>query len=1265
MVFLIRLYISLKHFILPEAFVLSAGLFFSATALALQPIGDIAQTPLELTPTVEPNVMILFDDSGSMDFEVMTADALSSGLFFAPNPDGSDYGSTQTELQITHRADCELVTAAFGGYAYGVKSLVNQYEPNPSLGNDKANCYVADEEAWRFRCSSFNTLYYDPSQVYEPWPGLRSDGTLFPDAPTNAAPLDPYQVNSGTVNIESPDPISTGINNFRYYTCSLGEDGNFDKGLETIVDENYSNIQNFANWFSYHRSRHLRAKALLGEFIAGQNDTRIGLTQLNASVPSLEVEEMNQSFEDEGAKRDLLDALYSLSPDEMTNSRFDDRYIQAAQYLGCQSNNIFSGGSDCPSEAAPAGTCQPNHIILASDGFQNGSNGSFSDDGFVITFGSTDEDIDSQASEFTGEPFADTASSGLFAIDTDQVRTFSDVAIRFYRNDLRSSLPDDVQPTAADINRYPFSNPSPLEVEDRLHQHIKTHAVTYTVAFEAEEGAFLQFPENNENGLDPPFAWLSPLESDIGLLQNLVHAAFSGRGEYISATESLSGANGGVEKLSSLVAQGVGSTTPVAINTQGTSADLVIYRTFFDSTSNSGDLTAQEILINADGTLNIESDSEPDFKWSAANQLDVLVGDNGASNSQRNIITYSNDNNDGIDFEFDDLDTTQQAQLNQPMPGSLVLGQDRLDYLRGLTEREGTSFDAGQFRVRPETTSTGGGIVHFAKLGTIANAAPVFVGQPQAVGRFGGAWPSEDGETYFDFQSDPNILNRDPSVLVAANDGMLHVFDASIGAGGGRERFAYVPSFVYENLSELTFPEYRHRFFVDSTPIVEDVYIRADGTGPQSWNTIVIGGLGAGGRGYYALNITDSDPLDSSAEQVLWEFSPQDDPDAFIDNGNLKSDLGLSFSEPVIAMSNATDGGEQRWVAVFGNGYNNTGVNGPAVIYILFIDRGIDGSWAQSGDLIKIDLGVNGIATPNGIGSVRAIDRDGNGTIDQLYAGDLFGNLHAVDISSTNPNDWDLSGNRYVLFEARYSETNDRQAITTQPIAVDNEAGTSDDVIVIFATGSYITNSDATDTNIQSIYGVVDDFSGNQVDAADLIEQELSNLQFTDPDTSETFDVRILSDNAITINSKGWFIDFDVPAQGQSIGVEFPGEKAVRSLQLRNSILFTNTLIPQALNCDPAPGGFSLALDPQTGTAGEEVIFDINNDSVFDSSDNVQVANESKVITGIRFKSSPTDSTFFGDYRITQLSNTDIDAILTNTARTELVGRQAWREVEF
>ena len=352
---------------------------------------------------------------------------------------------------------------------------------------------------------------------------------------------------------------------------------------------------------------------------------------------------------------------------------------------------------------------------------------------------------------------------------------------------------------------------------------------------------------------------------------------------------------------------------------------------------------------------------------------------------------------------------------------------------------------------------------------------------------------------------------------------------------------------------------------------MNDAYIKATATATSpSWNTIVVGGLGAGGRGYYAINVTnpaDFNDQDNAREQVMWEFGPEDDPDAV----GAASDLGLSFGRPLIAMSNAEDAsGNQRWVAVFGNGYNSTSADGNAIIYMLFIDEGLDGIWNTS-DLVKIDTGIGGVVggftNPNGIADVRAIDTDGNGTIDRLYAGDLRGNLHVVDVSSTNSNDWDSSSNRFILFNAQYQFTSDVQPITTRPIAVRHPTGTG--FLVIFTTGSYFTDSDADNIDIQSIYGVWDDLSGNQVDASDLVEQTLSN-QIAAQDPSGALEVRVVSDNPVTWGTpggsnaaRGWFIDLDVPPQGSSSGVQFPGERAVRALSLQNGVLFVNTVIPQ------------------------------------------------------------------------------------------------------
>ena len=113
--------------------------------------------------------------------------------------------------------------------------------------------------------------------------------------------------------------------------------------------------------------------------------------------------------------------------------------------------------------------------------------------------------------------------------------------------------------------------------------------------------------------------------------------------------------------------------------------------------------------------------------------------------------------------------------------------------------------------------------------------------------------------------------------------------------------------------------------------------------------------------------------------------------------------------------------------------------------------------------------------------------------------------------------------------------------------------------------------------------------------------------------------------------------------------------------------MFTDTIIPKALNCELPPGGFSLAIDPQTGAPASEVVFDINADNEFNEQDTINntVSPEAGLIVGIRLKSTPADSIFFGDFRITQLADTDLHIIRANSRPSVLIGRQAWREVEF
>jgi Tfp pilus tip-associated adhesin PilY1 len=200
------------------------------------------------------------------------------------------------------------------------------------------------------------------------------------------------------------------------------------------------------------------------------------------------------------------------------------------------------------------------------------------------------------------------------------------------------------------------------------------------------------------------------------------------------------------------------------------------------------------------------------------------------------------------------------------------------------------------------------------------------------------------GEAVSDYRSRSQKLSdivnsapvfMDDVIYAGGNDGMLHAFNATTGA----EIFAYVPNLVFGNLNLLTDPTYSHRFYVDLPPTVKKGTGILGGT---SMKSLLVGGLRKGGKGYFALDITDAKNINSEgilANRVLWEFSETSDPQ--------KGYMGYSYSKPVIVKSNDS---RYPWVVIFGNGYNSE--NGNSALYI------ID---AITGKLIKrIDAGAAG-----------------------------------------------------------------------------------------------------------------------------------------------------------------------------------------------------------------------------------------------------------------------------------------------------------------
>ena len=225
-------------------------------------------------------------------------------------------------------------------------------------------------------------------------------------------------------------------------------------------------------------------------------------------------------------------------------------------------------------------------------------------------------------------------------------------------------------------------------------------------------------------------------------------------------------------------------------------------------------------------------------------------------------------------------------------------------------------------------------------MGDTVNATPFYVRSPRY------SFADAVTPSYATFKT--NNAGRKPVLYLGANDGMLHAFDARVGSGfNGNELWAYVPRMLLPNLYKLTDKNYaaKHQYYVDGSPTVMDAYWGG------SWHTVLVGGLNAGGRGYYALDVTNP-----SSPQALWEFCSDSTLCALAD-----ADLGYSYGNPIIT-KRASDG---RAIVLLTSGYNNvTPGSGKGFLYVVDL--------ATGALLEKVSTGVGSTTTPSGLGKISA-----------------------------------------------------------------------------------------------------------------------------------------------------------------------------------------------------------------------------------------------------------------------------------------------------
>jgi len=612
-----------------------------------------------------------------------------------------------------------------------------------------------------------------------------------------------------------------------------------------------------------------------------------------------------------------------------------------------------------------------------------------------------------------------------------------------------------------------------------------------------------------------------------------------------------------------------------AVSTNSTSirSDSRLYQARFNANGWSGQMLAYTIAAN--GTVGSNEE------WDAATLLRTQVG---VSADSRNLITYGSVSHDGLPFTWAGLNgqTAQLDALNRDAAGSLDnRGADRVAWLRGQTQHEGKS--AGQLRER----SAG-------PLGDIVNSNPIYMAPPAA------GYSDVDYPGYEAFAS--TWRTRPPIVWAGGNDGMLHGFNVKAGdANLGKEVLGYVPAPVYANLSQLTAQGYSHRYFVDGSPMLADAVVN------DAWKTVLVGGLNAGGKGYFALDVTDPDATfiqTRAADLALWEFTVDDD-----------ADLGYTYNWPARNLSNGQSRqivrmNDGRWAVIVGNGYNSGA--GKAALYILFLNGGTDGTWTVGSDYIKLVAesasGSNGLSTP------VPFDRNGDGKADVIYAGDLKGNLWKFDVSNADLGQWQVALAGQPLFTAHDGAGNAQPILAPPEITVHKLGG----VMLLFGTGKYLEAVDTTSTAVQSFYGVWDRAGAgggalageaiagrqwllgqslNEYAAGSVIDGHTTTIGVRVPTGSPVIwcnaaDLASCENGGVPSAYLGWRLD--LPSAG---------ERLTGIPQLINGVIYFSTFIPSDAPCEHGGDGWLMALDYANGTLLAYPAFDSNGDGILNADD--------------------------------------------------------------
>lgn len=1082
---------------------------FAVSAYAATNLSDSPIPVAASTSTVRPNVLFTIDSSGGMDVDVLLP----------------TYNSMYYEQGVT------VNTSVLNGNFYLFPLPNHPSWMSVMLEGDSSS---PDPAHWRARNYQYNPQFYNPSKTYMPWPGVDDVGVAFGNASATAVRLDPYQSSGYTFDLTRPitynahtylSPGGTDITGSsppgRYYSSTLfpamyyvWNDANGNGVMDASEGVRYEikpatpsypsgrtyaqELQNFANWFQYYRTVMLSLKAAVGTQAGLLGNLRMGMTDLEHNSVVSPVADMSVSAN----LASFRAKVYGINPNLADwRQPVHERVYSANQYFS-------QTGSSAPVQYA----CQQNFHVLVTPGYLNENGGSAP--GFKNYFtGVTPPAIPTPNYDGTaGAPYSDSFSD-----------TLADWVAYYYDQNVRPDLT---------LGQVPI--PSGTQETNR-----NPHVTTFTLA----PGA-IPYLQSNSPYLNPSstvmfppapasppvIPWPNPTFVAQTTIDDLWHAAINGKGEFVNDPDVAGGLSA---VLNNIANRGIAFSASAVSNPNISPTDSVTYGSSFDPATWTGEIQAYNVnlttaVVSTTSNWSTNTQARIDAKTTASSDTRIIATFNGSA---------------GIPFQWSSLTASQQGRLNSnTTPPGPSDGQTVLQFLRGWRGNEATLY-------RRRT--------HL--LGDIVNAEGVVVSR---------ALFNYSDAGYSSFATTGLPSTRSKMLYQGANDGMLHAIDAATGD----EKWAYIPGLLINSslpgatttsaLVNLTRKSgFVHQYYIDATPVVADAYIGTSGSTASRWRTLLVGGLGKGGRGFFALDVTDPTATSeiSLASKALWEVTD--------------ADMGYSYGKPVVVKTRAAG-----WVVLVTSGYNNvpasnggapgsTTGDGKGYLYVF--------NAATGAQIAKLSTGSGTVAAPSGLAQISAFveDTDIDNTVDLVYGGDLNGDVWRFDLTGATSSGWTVS---------KLATLKDAAGVS-QPITTAPETGwiysPGKYRMVFVGTGKYLGTPDVNvPPEVDSMYGLKDagGLVMNSGSAAATITGRGSLVGQT-----LTLDAggltRTISHNAVVLaSSNGWYIDLPGSV----------GERINADPQLAYGVLVFTSNIP-----DPSPcsifGGSSWInfVDYKTGGA--------------------------------------------------------------------------------